>query len=61
MDGYLPKPIRAQQLLETIEGLLHVPSGPAFSLPPGNCQENVLDRHQVLARFEGDKCPAREI
>jgi signal transduction histidine kinase/CheY-like chemotaxis protein len=55
VDGYLPKPIRAQQLLETIEGFLHVPSGPLSNLPPDNNRENVLDRHQVLARFEGDR------
>jgi len=55
VDGYLPKPIRAQQLLETIEVILQVPSGPVSSLPPDNYRENVLDRHQVLARFEGDK------
>ena len=34
VDGYLPKPIRAQQLFETIEGLLHVPVGPAPSSLP---------------------------
>jgi CheY-like chemotaxis protein len=55
VDGYLPKPIRAQQLIETIEGLLPVPSGPASSQPSDIHQQNVLDRHQVLARFEGDK------
>jgi len=55
VDGYLPKPVRAQQLFETVEGLLQVPAGPVASQPPDNHQENVLDRHRVLARFEGDK------
>jgi CheY-like chemotaxis protein len=55
VDGYLPKPVRAQQLLETIEELLQIPAGPVASQPPDNHQEIVLDRHQVLARFEGDK------
>jgi PAS domain S-box-containing protein len=55
MDGYLSKPVRAQQLFETIEGLLQVPAGPAASQPPDNHRVNVLDRRQVLARFEGDK------
>ena len=55
VDGYLPKPVRAQQLFETMEGLLQIPAGPVASQPPDNHQENVLDRHQVLARFEGDE------
>ena len=38
-----------------------VPSGPASSLPPGNCREDVLDRHQVLARFEGDNVLLRNL
>jgi len=61
VDGYLPKPIRAQQLLETIEVFLHVPSGLASNFPPDNCRENVLDRHQVLARFKGDKVLLRNL
>jgi two-component system, sensor histidine kinase and response regulator len=55
LDAYLPKPVRAQQLFETIDGLLQLPSGPAASQPIEHHRENVLDRHQVLARFEGDK------
>ncbi|HMD83226.1 MAG TPA: response regulator [Terriglobia bacterium] len=55
VDGYLPKPVRAQQLFETIEGLLQVPAGLAAGHPPDSHLENVLDRHQVLARFEGDR------
>jgi PAS domain S-box-containing protein len=55
VDGYLPIPIRARQLFETIEELLH---GSA-ALPPGELSnhhgESVLDRPQVLARFEGNK------
>jgi CheY-like chemotaxis protein len=33
LDGYLSKPVRAQQLFETIDGLLQIPSGPAPSQP----------------------------
>jgi PAS domain S-box-containing protein len=55
VDGYLPKPVRAQQLFETIEELLQVPAGSVASHSPDNHREGVLDRHQVLARFEGDK------
>jgi CheY-like chemotaxis protein len=54
VDGSLPKPFQAEQLFETIEGLFQVPAGPAASQPPDNPQEHVLDRHQVLARFEGN-------
>jgi len=45
VDGYLPKPVRAQQLFETIEGLLQVPGGGVASQPADNHQENELDRH----------------
>jgi hypothetical protein len=38
-----------------------MPSGPASNLPPDNCRDNVLDRHQVLARFEGDKVLLRNL
>jgi CheY-like chemotaxis protein len=55
MDGYLPKPVRAQQLFTTIERLLPLGAGPVTRRPPCNHQENVFDRHQVMARFEGDK------
>ena len=55
VDGFLPKPIRAQQLLEAIERVLHVTSDSLPSQLPGNHRQNVLDRAQVLARFEGDK------
>jgi len=55
VEGYLPKPIRAQQLLETIEKLLQIPAGPVAGQAPDNHGENVLDRPQALARFEGDK------
>ena len=53
VDGCLPKPVRAHQLMELIEGLFHMPPEPASS--PDNHREDVLDRHQVLARFEGDR------
>jgi CheY-like chemotaxis protein len=55
MDGYLPKPIRAQNLFETIEGLLRIPSGAIAGVDPEMAQDNVLDRQEALARFEGDK------
>ncbi len=55
VDGYLPKPIRAQQLFETIEGLLHASAAFPPAEPSNHHGECVLDRPQVLARFEGNK------
>ena len=55
MDGYLPKPVRAQQLFETIEGLLELPAGTRVDEPPGTPRDNVLDRQHLLAKFEEDK------
>jgi PAS domain S-box-containing protein len=55
VDAFLSKPIQAQQLLDTIEGILSVPAAAGPGQLPGNGQRNVLDRHQVLARFDGDK------
>ena len=55
VDGYLPKPVRARQLLETIEGLFQIPASPGVNQASESRHNDVLDRHQVLARFEGDK------
>jgi len=54
VDGYLPKPVPSQKLLAAIEGFLQVPSGPVAIHLPNNRRESVLDRHEVLVRFEGD-------
>jgi HPt (histidine-containing phosphotransfer) domain-containing protein len=54
-DAYLPKPIRAKDLFDCIEGLLRIPSGTVAGVDPGAAPDNVLDRQQALARFEGDK------
>ena len=55
MDGYLSKPIRAHDLFRTIEDLLQMPSGSVAGEHPCTTVDNVLDRQQALARFEGDK------
>jgi HPt (histidine-containing phosphotransfer) domain-containing protein len=55
MDGYLAKPVRAQELFETIEKLLQLPSGAVESGDSETHAGSVLDRQQVLARFEHDK------
>src|SRR4029077_3906218 len=53
MDGYLPKPIRADELLLTIDKL-----APAPRLAPRSSDDNmidrVLDRGAVLSQFGGD-------
>ena len=54
VDGYLPKPIRAQQLFQTIEGYLPAPSPSAPSLSAGGQGENVRSLHPEPARAEGD-------
>jgi len=54
-DGYLPKPVRAQELFETIEGLLQLPSGAVGGENPETNRDHVVERQQVLARFEQDK------
>jgi CheY-like chemotaxis protein len=54
-DGYLPKPVRAQELFETIEGLLQLPSGAMRGENPETNGDHVVDRQQVLSRFEQDK------
>jgi PAS domain S-box-containing protein len=55
MDGYLAKPVRAQELFEAIDVLLKLPAGTAAGEGPAISPDNVLDRRQLLARFEGDR------
>ena len=52
MDGYLPKPVRAQELYETIEGLLELAPGTRVGEPPDSSRDKVLDRQRLLAQFE---------
>ena len=54
VDRSLPKPIQSEQLLETIGELTHVPFDSASSRLPNGHPPKVLDRTQLLARFEGD-------
>jgi CheY-like chemotaxis protein len=55
INGHLAKPVRAQQLVETIERLLPVATGLLATHPVASQGQVVLDRPQVLARFERDK------
>ena len=54
-DGYLRKPVRAQELFETIEGLLQLPFGAVGGDHPEANRDPVIDRQQVLARFGQDR------
>ena len=55
INGHLAKPVRAQQLVETIDRLLPAPTGVLATHPAAIRGQVVLDRPQVLARFEQDK------
>ena len=58
MDGYVSKPINAQELFETIENLLGAPN---LEPQPGNSAEQVVDKAQILDRMGGDKELIREV
>jgi two-component system, sensor histidine kinase and response regulator len=55
MDGYLPKPIRTQELYQTIENLLEgFPQ--RDDTAPRECQGSAaLDESELLNRFQGDR------
>jgi len=55
MDGYLSKPVRAPELFGAIEEVLKLPPGAAAGEGPASHTDNVLDRRQLLLRFEGDR------
>jgi CheY-like chemotaxis protein len=55
VDAWLPKPLRSQQLFECFETLLHFPAGPAVQQAAEEPSQVVLDRDQVMERFEGDR------
>ena len=55
-DEFIPKPIQPQQMLETIEDLLRLPSTLADYGNPSNGKiRRILDRGEVLTRFRGDR------
>jgi HPt (histidine-containing phosphotransfer) domain-containing protein len=62
MDAYLPKPIRTQQLLDVIELLAGVRTETTLEPPPTFAPgKDVLDKHSILAAFEGDQDLIREV
>ncbi len=54
MDGYVSKPIRAQELLQALEGLLADPTEGSGGVPSEASSQEVLDRAAVLVRVEGE-------
>jgi PAS domain S-box-containing protein len=60
-DGYLPKPVRAQELFEAVEELLQLPCGAVGGENPETNRDPVVDQQQVLARFEHDKALLRSL
>jgi CheY-like chemotaxis protein/HPt (histidine-containing phosphotransfer) domain-containing protein/anti-sigma regulatory factor (Ser/Thr protein kinase) len=61
MDGYVPKPIRYQDLLEAIQTLvLDVPNVPTGA-PPEKAPVEVLDEAQLVSRVDGDPKLLRDL
>ena len=58
MDGYVAKPINAQELFETIENLLGAPNVEAT---PFNHAGQALDKSQILDQVGGDKDLLKEV
>lgn len=54
MDGYIPKPIQAKELFETIEGLQGKSAQAEVRAKSALRSEELLDRAAALARVEGD-------
>jgi two-component system, sensor histidine kinase and response regulator len=61
MDGYVSKPIRAQELYETIEQLLESAPAPAPQAHTPSQVRTVFDREAALGRVDGDVDLLREI
>jgi CheY-like chemotaxis protein len=56
MDGYISKPIRPQEMFRSIENLRALPETPA-EFP----DDDILDRREVLYRFDDDRELLREV
>jgi signal transduction histidine kinase/CheY-like chemotaxis protein len=61
MDAYVSKPIKAKELLDTIEGLVLKEEEPVEKKEEPGKEDAVFDRKQALARVEGDMELMREI
>jgi len=54
MDGYVAKPVEAEQLFATIEQLSHAPAPLGDGVPASRTDVPILDREAALARLGGD-------
>ena len=61
MDGYIPKPIRAQGLYEAVESMVVGQAGPAPRTDRGESTDEAIDRDQVLALAGGSVETLKEI
>jgi signal transduction histidine kinase/CheY-like chemotaxis protein/HPt (histidine-containing phosphotransfer) domain-containing protein len=61
MDAYVAKPIRAQELLETIDEVITAKSGHGTSGPMGAGQDDTIDWLAAIAHLEGDVELLKEI
>ncbi len=55
MDGYLPKPVRADELFALMDELLHTHTGHPAGEEPAPHTESVIDRQQLMAHFEENR------
>jgi len=54
MDGYVPKPIRSEELFEAIDTVLAGPAASSLDAPAAQAAQGVFDRAAALSRLEGD-------
>jgi HPt (histidine-containing phosphotransfer) domain-containing protein len=61
-DGYVPKPVRAQELFDAIESLVGCESAaPSCSNCETSVMESILDKSVAFSRVDGDMALLREI
>ncbi|AFM24655.1 PAS domain S-box protein [Desulfomonile tiedjei] len=61
MDGYISKPINAQELFETLEDLFHNETPEKTVEPRSEPENSVVNRTQILDRVGGDETLLKEI
>jgi HPt (histidine-containing phosphotransfer) domain-containing protein len=61
MDGYVSKPLKAEELLATIEQTMAVRTGILPGDPDTTVDKGTFDREEALARVDGDRELFREV